>query len=66
MATGGADSLGPYDCLLDTAANCSVVRNKTLLDNLHRCSLIRIRLYTVRFPYVHMRIRIRLLDPRPF
>ena len=40
MATGGADSLGPYDGLLDTAANCSVVRNKTLLDNLHRCQAV--------------------------
>ena len=40
MAIGGSDSLGPYDCLLDTAATCSVVRNKTLLDNLHRCQAV--------------------------
>ena len=40
MATGGTDSLGPYDCLLNTAADCSVVRNKTLLDNLHRCQAV--------------------------
>ena len=40
MATGGADSLGPNDCLLDTAANCSLVRNKTSLHNLHGCQTV--------------------------
>ena len=32
--------MGPYDCLLDTAANCSLVRKKTLLENLNRCQTV--------------------------
>ena len=37
LASGGADSLTPTDCLLDSAANCSVVRNRNLLSYLHPC-----------------------------
>lgn len=40
LATGGADSLGPYDWLLNTASNCSATRNKTLFHSLHTCQAI--------------------------
>ena len=36
LATAGVDSLSPYDCLHDTAVNCSIVWYKTLLHDLNK------------------------------